>query len=206
MNISERAKKCFWNNIPRLGLGHHPFILDVFPFSSKNQYDCRLKVREHLVKTINLYTQDEEEIERLRLPGLRPRSRVGHLALSHCHLMGGFLLGLQKNVGLGFDVEIVQRISWKAVARISENDELISAPHPSFLWTAKEATFKCLPDNENCTLKDSLISQWSELSNNTYSFRFQKKKQEMIRGKGLSFLIGEVAFSFTFINLKQNTL
>lgn len=60
-------------------------------------------------------------------------------SISHTHSEGGFALS---QFPVGFDIEVTSRVTLEIVARVSSNEELLSAPDLSSLWCAKEAAFK----------------------------------------------------------------
>ena len=66
----------------------------------------------------------------------------------------------------------------KLIGRISSKKEVQQVPQPSLLWTAKEASLKCLSDGTaSFLLKDCLISNWKkEPSQEIYFFDCHSKK------------------------------
>ncbi|MBK7960691.1 MAG: hypothetical protein IPK04_05450 [Bdellovibrionales bacterium] len=63
-------------------------------------------------------------------------------SISHATGLGGFAVSLQGSVG--FDIEVVARVTSKIAHRVAIGKELELAPNPAVLWVAKEAIFKGL--------------------------------------------------------------
>ena len=95
--------------------------------------------------------------------GEKPYCPFAGLSISHCHHLGAFLFSFDSSISIGFDMEDQHRITKKLIHRISSKQEINQAPSPSFLWTAKEASLKCLSNNQSpLLLSDCLISHWKK--------------------------------------------
>jgi 4'-phosphopantetheinyl transferase len=70
-------------------------------------------------------------------------SLEGHfISISHCQDFGGFVATTKGPVG--FDIEIVKRVTTAAMERMATREEVQQAPSVASLWVAKEAAFKAL--------------------------------------------------------------
>jgi 4'-phosphopantetheinyl transferase EntD len=83
----------------------------------------------------------------------------GYVSVSHTTDLGGYAVGPYP---LGFDVELVSRVSVRAVARVSRfAEELARSPSAGHLWCAKEAAFKALYHFRQPNVLSALEIEWS---------------------------------------------
>jgi 4'-phosphopantetheinyl transferase EntD len=82
------------------------------------------------------------------------------VSISHCPELGGFSW-VKKPWTIGFDIEVIARVSKAAAARMSKPDEIAQAPSPWQLWVAKEAAFKAFRGPQQpAALSGIETSQW----------------------------------------------
>ena len=87
-----------------------------------------------------------------------PELARGFVSVSHTLDLGGYAIGPRP---LGFDLELVSRVSPKVVARVSPwARELTLSPSAAHLWCAKEATFKALYHFKQPKVLSELAIEW----------------------------------------------
>ena len=184
----------------------------------------RKQLREHLVKTIEKKFPKKLSLEQknvLLTPGGVPQTPFASVSISHCALMGGFVISQldsavnlfyppteyssNKPLFIGFDLEQLGRAKEKTVLRISNKKELAQAPSPSALWSAKEAAYKSISSlQSDIHIKHISIFDWQSIvQSNTdtkiYDYQFITANKN-IKGKGficcLKNIITGLAFSF----------
>lgn len=156
----------------------------------------RVELRKLLVKDLESYFKNlsQKERENLLIPGRRPP--LSNISISHCPLLGGFIFSLDNNIALGLDIEKADRVG-RSVQHLSTREEVNQSPSEAFLWVAKEAAFKCIPDGgSQHFLRDLFIFDWKKIKMEGYQFRFQVKKKNH-EGKGVAFLANGLAFGYT---------
>lgn len=134
--------------------------------------DHRTHLRRSILQTVeNLGLKVEDPAPVLDLS--RPLLRVGifHVSIAHSIPLGGF--ALSKNP-VGFDLEEASRVETRTVARVSVTADLNEAPHPAWLWTAKESAFKALQHAEKSPelLSQIEIGDWVLTGENSQSGTF----------------------------------
>ena len=128
----------------------------------------RRELRQQLIQKIKNHKDFEShkkdfDWNNLLITGKKPDSPVASISISHCRNLGVFLFTFDKNLSIGFDMEQKKRITEKIVKRVSSNEEWEKAPTPALLWTAKEASFKCLSSNKTpLLLSDCRIYSWKK--------------------------------------------
>ncbi|MFM6930058.1 MAG: 4'-phosphopantetheinyl transferase family protein [Bdellovibrio sp.] len=89
-------------------------------------------------------------------------------SISHTKGMGVLVLCHKP---LGVDVELISRIHKGVVERVSNSEELQTAPDLSALWTAKEAAFKATREyNQPSVLSDISIGDWKNIESQLETF------------------------------------
>jgi hypothetical protein len=123
-------------------------------------------------------------------------------SISHAHGLGGFA-GIStpfKDRKIGFDIELVSRVTPELARRISSNpQEAASAPSPAHLWVAKESAFKAL----NGPLQPQVLSQvgvvgWQKAGSHIETFRLANDASSAPNGvvyTKLPFIFGIFIFS-----------
>ena len=146
-------------------------------------WNQRQKLRQTLVSKL----PPSPALAELLQPGRPPQMAGMSISLSHCPLMGGFIFSTGADTSLGLDIEQSDRVRWPAVARVSREEEVREAPHPSLLWCAKEAAVKSLPPG---TLMGHItVSHWHPWKEG-YRFSFH-------HGDGIAFLVENLAVGCT---------
>ena len=142
----------------------------------------RKELRKKLINQIKShkdFKKQEKDFNWSRLLeiGIKPVCPFASLSISHCGNLGACFFIFDKTVSIGLDVERKKRITKAIVNRISSKKEVQQSPSPSLLWVAKEASFKCLSDNQSpLLLSDCLISKWKkEKTKEIYFFDFYSK-------------------------------
>lgn len=151
-------------------LGDANFFFEVnFAWSSRHE-GHRQAVRNEVLRAFQLrgWSLPHHLLE----PGSLPSVDDPPMSVSHCPLAGGFALTAPStNVSIGYDLEATERVTAPIVSRISEPDELATAPDPASLWVAKEATFKALPRSIQPLVTSQIeIVGWLTLAQNFYRF------------------------------------
>ena len=165
--------------------------------SSVAAWANRLELRWKLVEKLSPLLKGREELQRLLMPGTRPkRGFPANFSLSHCPFFGGVLLTFDQNISLGLDLELNHRVG-RTVERVSCQRECWEAPAPSLLWVAKEASFKSLPENKGVFLTHLHISDWKRMGE-THSFRFRSEGHG--QGQGFAFSLGGLSLGCAFSN------
>lgn len=139
---------------------------------SSLQVGYREALRSEMLKEIRK-TNWGDSVDKLLVPGQLGGLQRGFFSISHCPLVGGYVLQEAPLVGqsIGLDLEQASRVSPEVVNRISTPTEVLDSPDPASLWTAKESLYKSLPDGiQPAAISGVRVSDWSVLSDNLYSF------------------------------------
>ena len=161
----------------------------------------RTILRQKLIQEITQHKSFKKHESRFYKKALlnlkqRPECPFVSLSVSHCNYLGGFVFVFGKKFSIGFDIENAQRVTKKIISRISSKKEVQQAPHPALLWTAKEASLKCLSRRwDHFMLKDCLVSDWEKKSD-SYQFSACLKNQDL-RCKGIVFLTENLAIAYS---------
>lgn len=124
-----------------------------------------------------------------------PVASDGSVSISHCEQLGGFAYSKFK---IGFDVEVISRVSARILKRTAGEDEIEACPVPEFLWVAKEAGFKALSDADpGLVISDLVCFDWhSHIENQVFSFRLKSQKTlDFGLNKGFIFSEGVCLFA-----------
>ena len=133
-------------------------------------------------------------------PGARPVHSQAVMSIAHCPFMGGFVFSFNTDISLGLDIEIADRVSDKVIHRIATAEEVQQAPSKALLWTAKEASFKCLGVDKTSILPIYCdIYDWIGWKS-AYLFSFSYKGQ---KGRGGGFRVDQLAFAYAQLLLNQ---
>ncbi len=81
------------------------------------------------------------------------------VSISHTRDLGGWM-AVEREVQIGWDVEIKDRIKLSVIERVCNAEEVRAAPEPAYLWCAKEAFFKALEDFQPVTIPELTIAEW----------------------------------------------
>ncbi|MCX7977986.1 MAG: hypothetical protein N2578_03185 [Bdellovibrionaceae bacterium] len=92
------------------------------------------------------------------------------VSISHCPEAGGFILA---NVPVGFDLEEPAKVTLPVVSRLSSSQEVLHAPHPAALWSAKEAAYKSLVSTQTQPPVMSQIEIFGWIQNSEEFWKFQ---------------------------------
>ncbi len=98
----------------------------------------RLNIRQHILKNYPL--TDEEQKAVLDLDR-RPKSENSFFSIAHTNLLGGYVASSQP---VGFDIELISRLTPAAVKRISSEAECALFEDVRLLWPIKESLVKLL--------------------------------------------------------------
>lgn len=102
------------------------------------------------------------EIQAVANLAVIPRFRKIFVSISHSVSVGGFAIARRP---LGFDIEVSERVRRQLAERISAPQEILIAPSPAHLWTAKEATYKALfYYQQPKVIADVLVGDWHDQS------------------------------------------
>lgn len=129
---------------------------------------------------------------------LLAKTSAPRFSLSYCPSMAGVLLCRDDSLSVGLDIEEIDRVRKKTAQRIcSDGREYSRTPGPAILWTAKEASYKAMPQNKGLFLRDILTFNWRTLEGGTHGFSFVCGN---LRGRGKSFSHNNVAVSFAWFS------
>ena len=194
-------------NIFKIGhkLGHHSLYCEMKPFRShKVTWAKRKALRKELVQGLKRMSHShwtpskrvETKWDKLLVPGNRPVHSQAKMSIAHCPMMGGFVFSDNTHFSLGLDIEIAHRVNNKIISRIAKEVEIKQAPDKALLWTAKEASFKCLGIDKAPLMPHYChIFDWIRFDS-AYIFSFSYKNK---KGRGGAFRQGELAFSYAQI-------
>ncbi len=158
-------------------------VFDVREEWASTRENHREKIREALSLALN------EDLTDLALP---PRPRAHSASISHCRFAGGYAAVSQPTC-LGFDLELVARVKPEIIARMSREEEMKNAPSPAHLWTAKEAAFKSLAQNDEVSLMSEItIGAWRRIDGSAnlseiFEFRVSIPQTDRFDGQGVVF-------------------
>ncbi len=125
------------------------------------QLQSRQRIRQSIFSTLDELTEsDTGAILDLSHP---PRPDYWCVSISHCDSGGGWL-ATRRPQQIGWDCEAKSRIQLAVIERVSQTKELETAPDPAYLWSAKEAFFKALEDEQPAVLSNLTIESWTRTS------------------------------------------
>lgn len=165
----------------------------LYPFNNqKSSLDQRKNLREQLIKEVeNLWLNklSIEQKKQLLTPGTFPKISFASVSISHSSFIGGFIISPATQISLGFDLEQMGRAKERTVLRIANEEEWKQSPSPSFLWSAKEATYKSVHSlRKSISIKQIFVFDWIRIQETseldilkTYDYRFEV---EHTQGKG----------------------
>jgi hypothetical protein len=144
-------------------------------------------IRKSLAKDLAL---DPSSVEYKKLLDLEivPRPANHSVSVSHCSKLGGYILA-RSPVGVGFDLEELNRINLKAIARVSTPEETSLVEGSQLLWPVKEALYKSTPSEKQTVLSDlSPLTKWSSTDDGLIFF-------ESLTAVGVAAANGGIAFA-----------
>jgi phosphopantetheinyl transferase (holo-ACP synthase) len=138
----------------------------------------REKIRRSLL-------EENPGFEKLMQLETLPQVSGKSISISHAHKLGGYasLNGAQI---IGFDLANTERVLSSKLGRVKRHFHQATANLPlDFLWTAKEASFKCLSQTQSVgSLKDISVIEWNRRDDGV--IQFQAKGKEAIKLSGLA--------------------
>ncbi|MEK2647098.1 4'-phosphopantetheinyl transferase family protein [Bdellovibrio sp. BCCA] len=117
-------------------------------------------------------------------------------SVSHCEGMGVVVVSRSP---LGVDVEVRAHVEEKIVARVSSNEEVLAAPSPASLWSAKEAIFKALRSyNQPSVVSKISVGAWKNIDSQTETYRLLHPEihGSPSENRGVVMHFGEHTYSF----------
>ncbi|PWU16398.1 MAG: hypothetical protein C5B49_10555 [Bdellovibrio sp.] len=130
--------------------------------------------------------------------------RFAEFSISHARGLGGFAaIGTESwsMVPLGFDIEESVRLRPDLVARIAVklDDARPAGLNMSFIWSAKEASFKALHgDDQPSVITGISLRQWHELEKGVWEFHFYAGESLYSSGFGVVWSEPPYQFSLCF--------
>lgn len=122
----------------------------------------RASLRRSLQDTLpGLDPADVKALDDLSQP---PRPSRWSISIAHTHDMGGWL-AVPRPAQVGWDIELKARIKLSLVERVSSADEVARAPHPEYLWCAKESFYKALEDEQPAVVSQLTVGSWKAVGN-----------------------------------------
>ncbi len=166
-----------------------------FYFLGPPNYKVRLQLRQSLVSQLEKQTILGVYRQPLLTPGGPPKGPGMAISISHCRILAGFIFEYSPNIFLGLDIEQKSRITKRVVNRVSNKEEIISAPSLALLWGAKEAAFKTIDEkNSKITLSNVRMTNWKVLDQRSHGFVFCCKA---FQGEGYIFESGDLIFAIS---------
>jgi hypothetical protein len=155
-------------------------ILEVQSGWSSGPKNYRRGLRLALLDTLT----DQAKFPGLEIPPMNaaalsdlsaPPQLLGYsISISHCPIAGGFLVSPIKGGQVGLDLEERSKVTREIVLRMSDEMEVLLAPEPAVLWSAKEATFKSLlGPSQPTALSQVKIGGWFNLGLHIWGFQAQ---------------------------------
>lgn len=146
-------------------MGKGLFYYDVRPDWGSQQPNYRVEIRKALLQYVkeNFPQEVEDSIWDLESPPVFKNIKV---SISHCEGLGGFVVCSRS---VGFDMEVITRLTPPIIERVSLPEELKTAPVKELLWPSKEAVFKCDSQYVMITQINVQFDQTSQ--NDIYKFR-----------------------------------
>lgn len=143
---------------------HWPELQGAFSadWSAKSP-DYRLRIRQSLQRHLAPSDLGILDLDR------RPQLSEWSISISHCPTVGGWA-ALPRPSRVGVDMEEISRIKLPIIERISLTTEISAAPHPEFLWCAKEAFFKALDSEQPSVMTELQIGGWSQGPDQSYLY------------------------------------
>ena len=158
-------------------------------FNSAAPQKNRQKLRVLLVKKLEQKLISCQEKKNLLTPGSSLKIPGISISISHSTTFGGFIISPHFFVGL--DLEEEGRAKKKTSLRISSPGELDIAPSSSFLWSAKEASYKCLSQFQKTVyIRKIKVFNWTQVPRTgpseikVFDYEFKSKRTQ---GQGLIF-------------------
>ncbi len=120
---------------------------------------------------LKLAAKDEDNINDLTAP---PQIEHFSISVSHCPLVGGFVICPIHDGHVGLDLEDRTKVTPEIVARMCSEEETFLAPDPALLWAAKEATFKSLlKASQPKALSEIVLLNWYTIESKIWGFNAQ---------------------------------
>lgn len=120
--------------------------------------------------------QGERHSEEIHTALKKNKEKGDKFSISHTHDMGGYaVLNSPGPWSLGFDIEMIDRVSPNVVRRVSfSTTETEKAPSSESLWTAKEACFKALQGSTQPTVISQIeIGSWTTFDSQIETYKMQ---------------------------------
>ena len=188
----------------------YKLICYLYPFNNQeSSLDQRKKLRKLLIEEIEKNwsnTLSIEQKKQLLIPGTLLQIPFASLSVSHSSVMGGFIISPDTQISLGFDLEQLGRAKERTVLRIASEEELKKSPSPSFLWSAKEATYKSVHSlRKSISIKQISVFDWTPIQGmkesdtlKTYDYLFEI---EHTKGKGFVCSLNNIIIAVSFFTM-----
>jgi phosphopantetheinyl transferase len=97
-------------------------------------------------------------------------------SISHTQDLGGFACIKTDGKAIGFDIELIARVSDEVAKRVcTDPTELSAAPSPAHLWVAKEAAFKALKGkSQPLVLSQIVLTNWRKQDSQIETYHLLK--------------------------------
>ncbi len=196
------------------------FYCELKDFSQKPQWEDRVALRKTMVQQLKTQYQKHNKTCELKAgkllkskllelallkPGGDLKNNIAVISISHSPGLAGFVFSFDKNITIGFDIELTKRVTTPVIRRIATKKELTLMPHKALLWVAKESICKCHP-KKGFLLKNAQVKSWllkDNINNSCDSYFFTSticgSGKKAISGKGGAFQIGQYVFSLHVI-------
>ena len=136
---------------------------------TSNVSEHRSLLREKLIEHFNP-PLSESECKKIKDLSLLPEIKNHSVSLSHSPLASA-IAWVKNPYKIGVDVEPQLRVRDPIILRIATAEEIKKCPYPHALFTAKEASWKCLNSYDSIpTISQIETSHWVEFIENWYSF------------------------------------
>lgn len=181
-----------------------PFIKDNTLLLNTNWGSDNSNNRALIREKIKFFLNNEKNIYNsvMNLATL-PQSEDFHISISHCKMLGGFVLSNEK-APIGIDIEMSERVKLKTVQRISNHFDHLDFPSPAELWTAKESSFKVIKKYNPKTISQISITQWEKTNSSFNKFHWALPSLKL-SGIGVSLKHKNFSMSLAKLELSNNS-
>lgn len=151
----------------------------------------RFNIRQNILELLNgLKIKFDKRL--LLDTSLRPIIKKCSISISHSRQLGGYILSLDGETSVGFDIEQSSRITKKVVDRIDTScNASMKSKVPDLIWVAKEASFKAMSNAGKKTLLKNLFIKIGHIKNNILYYEFNDV------GQGVAFRYNGHAISIS---------
>lgn len=127
----------------------------------------RLDAQTELIRAGETEVSDLTDLAKI------PRPHSWSLSITHAQNLGAWI-AVKRPMRIGLDIEVAARIRPAILERVCSSHEIAAAPRPEFLWSAKEAYFKALENEQPAAITELEISGWAAQESGVFAFKGAK--------------------------------